>query len=140
MHRRVATLALAGSATLLLAGCEKPLPAVTFFSGQDSTRIVTECWNEESAPARCDIPTSGAGSLTIEPGETVGISVDAEVADNGWVPAVGNRALVGEPIKESYYKVTLNQEQLDAGTLQVFATSGSEGGFRGVWVLDVERD
>jgi hypothetical protein len=138
MHRRVASLALAVAGIGLLSACEKPAPAVTFFSGTDSTRVEADCYSEDNAQARCEIPTSGTDSLKIRPGETVGISVDPQIAENGWVPAVGNRGLLSQAVEEPYYRFTMTEEQIAQGSLQVFATYG-DSGYRGVWVIDVER-
>ena len=141
MQRRVATLAMAAAGlavSSMLTACEKPLPAATFFSGSHSTRIEASCWTEDEQGGDCAIPQTGSGELEVSPGDTVGISVDPEVAEHGWVPAIGNSSLVPRAIKEKYYKLTLNEEQIQQGSLQVFATEDGSS-FRGVWVIDVRR-
>jgi hypothetical protein len=84
------------------------------------------------------VPRTGTESLKVKPGATVGISVDPAIADNGWVPAIGNRALVSEPIKDSYYRLTLDADQIQQGSLQVFATTGASQ-VRGAWVIDIAK-
>lgn len=145
-HRRAVVIAIAGPVTagLLLTGCEKPSPSVTAFSGQHSVRVEAGCWNEEEQATDCDVPAASTRSATgteridVRPGGTVGISVDREIAENGWVPAIGNRSLVDRPLNDSYYRLTLDAEQIEQGALQIFATVGSNA-VRGVWVVGIER-
>jgi hypothetical protein len=138
--RRVLTAAGMGAAGLLLAGCESPQPSVTAFSGTNSTRVEASCWTaDESASSSCQFPGTADGSLPVRAGATVGIPVDAEVAEAGWVPAIGNQPLVQSPIEDRYHRITLDEQQVAQGALQVFALT-EDNQLRGAWVIGITSD
>lgn len=127
----------------VLAGCEQPSPAITVFSGTSSVRASALCYAFDAPtlePGQCareiisGDSTGDAPSLTVRPGNTVGISVDKAVAKSGWVISVAGQQLVGEPLTETYFRFTFPNQQLpERGfALQVL---GGEDELRGVWAV-----
>lgn len=146
LHPPTAALVLT-VAGLMLSGCglERPVPAITVFSGDSSLRSEAVCWSEDGAivdpEAEC-----GAADVTVETleaaaGATIGIAVPDEVAEGGWVPAVGGQGLVQEPLTGTYYRFALTQEQIAAGPpLQVYALGDDEpGSLKGLWFFRLAR-
>ena len=68
---------------------------------------------------------------------TVGISVDPVVADSGWYPAIGTQKLVGEPVRETYYRFTFPAGQtFPAGGFPLEVVAVGTGDVpRGVWLF-----
>ena len=147
-HRRVALATLALS-PLVLAGCEKPNPGVTAWSGTSSEHVQALCWQHEedtSLGARdcaqdvLDRASAGEGITTLEvkPGATVGISVDPVVADGGWALQIAGTTLASG-LTDTYYRFTF-PEQIAAGgdgyTLQVIAAA-TPNGTRGYWFFQL---
>jgi hypothetical protein len=147
-HRALAT-GLVALSPLLLAGCEKPNPGVTVWSGTSSEHVAALCWqHEEGAPLGArdcardvlDRASSGEGitRLEVSPGDTVGISVDTVVAENGWsVQIAGNTLAAG--LTETYYRFPFPANVAPEGpgyTLQVLAAAGDTG-TRGYWFFQL---
>jgi hypothetical protein len=151
MMRRLGRPVLAGSLALVaafaLAGCEKPGPGATVFSGSTSAYQLALCWSfdgEPLSPETCaqDVVTEaldGAdiGRVPVVPGQVIGISVDPVVADAGWYPVIGSQRLTQQPITATYYRFTypdLQEVPADGVSLQIVA--GSEGTL-GLWVFEL---
>lgn len=147
-HRALA-IGLVALSPLVLAGCEKPNPGVTVWSGTSSEHVQALCWahaEDASLGARdCaeDVlarASEGEGIATIDvsPGDTVGISVDQVVADNGWSVQIAGQMLASE-LTETYYRFPFPWEVATGGpgyTLQV--TAAAEGtGSRGYWFFQL---
>ena len=69
-------------------------------------------------------------------GQTVGISVDPVVTDNGWIPVIGNERLSEEPIRSTYWRFTypdFQQTPAEGLELQILALGENEGELRGLW-------
>lgn len=142
----VASVAMA---PLLLAGCEKPYPGVTAWSGTRSEHVQAACWQRDAAkvlgPTECaqevlDRASAGEGVARIEvaPGDTVGVSVDPVVAESGWTLQIGGQTLA-TGITDTYYRFTFPEQGAteDAGyTMQVIAEAAS-GGSRGFWFFQL---
>lgn len=140
-------VALAGGA---LAGCEKPAPAITVFSGTNSVYTKALCWAGEDPglePDECaqniiaGAELGGAPELATVQGATVGISVDPIIAESGWTPAIGGQRLVSEPLTETYYRFVLpspSELPPDGYGLQILA--GGNTNLRGVWAVRLVRD
>ena len=130
---------LAAPALLLLTGCERPAPQVTVFSGPRSDHVEATCWSAEGArttPEDCQVKADRVGSLTIAPGDTIGISVDQAAAeDGGWVPTIGDARLVPKPLTSTYHRFQLSERDLAAGQLElrIYAVDGEAT--RGLWVF-----
>jgi hypothetical protein len=110
---RVLGLAGALACTLLLAGCDKPVPKVTVQAGSFSTTITptTYCFDPGQcrASTRIDLPVVGTG-----PDAKVLVDVPRDVAGRGWsVDALtldGKKNLGGSgPIRHSHsYRIASN--------------------------------
>lgn len=144
-HRSLAFAGLA-LATLALAGCEKPRPAVTAWSGTSSVNTQALCWQADESQALgtgdcaqsvLDAATDGQGvpQLQVAPGDTVGVSVDPAVAEATWSVQIAGQTLVSG-LTDTYFRFTFPETGIDpAGTgftLQVIAQA-QPGGSRGHW-------
>jgi len=133
-------------AVATLSGCEKPPPSVTVWSGTGSVNEAAQCWSFESAnlgPDQCaaDIlqgnRATGVPTLPITSGNTVGISVDNEVAAAGWTPIIGGQKVLEQPITDTYFRFTMplvGPEQ--PIPLQIVA--GKDANIRGVWIFQLQ--
>lgn len=150
MNRARTALVILGSAALVvgLAGCSKPTPGASVFSGTTSQFRHAVCWAFDADtidPKVCaqDViakAVSGPGVATIPvvPGETIGISVDPVVADAGWFPVIGDQRLTQSPITSTYYRFTfpdLQEVPAEGLTLQIVA--GQDDKTRGIWVYQL---
>jgi hypothetical protein len=71
------------------------------------------------------------------PGETVGISVDPEVADNGWLVSINGSSLTRTPVTEKYFRFTMAPRPLRDGDAQLVVQALTEDGsaIRGSWIF-----
>lgn len=134
-HPFRALFALAALSPLLLAGCDKPSPAVTLFAGRDSHRIEAACW---SAKSSTPVQQSACGSETTEveigAGDTIGISVDKSIAEAGWRVQVGENAVTQKTLKDHYFKLPVGAGLGGQSVpLTVLAVDKSGQQVRGVW-------
>lgn len=152
--RAVASSAIAAVVALTLLGaCDKPNPGATVFSGTHSANREAICWsadaNEAVTGSDCSLTLDAADAqfgqqlleqVAIIPtaaGQTVGISVDPVVAENGWVVTINGRALTRNAITEKYFRFTVPPQPLRRGDAQLVIqalTSGGEG-VRGAWLF-----
>jgi hypothetical protein len=156
---RKAALAILGVAVLVVtvSGCQKPAPGATVFSGTQSANREAICWSPDAdqvvTQADCSITlesTDGFNQQLIDkvpiistaPGETVGISVDAVVADSGWRVTVNGRSLSREPITDKYFNFTMPPQPLRRGDAQlVIQAMTSDGdGVRGNWIFGLSSN
>jgi len=152
MHsRRVAAISGAlALAILTLAGCQKPLPIATVFSGSSSASREALCWSPEPnrPPKQADCLFGEASpaqllayvaSIPVIPARTIGISVDPEVAEAGWSVTVNGRPLNNRLIKSTYYRFALSEQNLRRGSLQLQIVGATADGAltRGSWVFEL---
>ncbi len=157
--RRPAVTLLAVSAALLaLAACEKPAPAITVFSGTTSANREAICWSFEADRAvekgdcSLDLEAQPAGDVAnallneiavipTTPGETVGISVDPEVADNGWLVSINGAPLTRTPVTEKYFRFTMPPKPLRDGDAQLVVQAVTQDGsaVRGSWIFGLSE-
>ena len=147
-HRALA-IGIVALSPLALAGCEKPAPGVTVWSGTHSEHVQALCWQFEEGvaltPRECaqdvlDRASSGEGiaRLDVTPGDTVGISVDPVVADSGWSVQIGGQTLAAG-LTDTYYRFTfpeLGATEATGYTLQVIAAAQPTG-TRGYWFFQL---
>lgn len=143
--RRVAQLlALAGLAAAALAGCEKPFPGATVWSGTQSDFREAQCWSFDAtepldAPG-CLEQRDNVGSVSVIPGSTVGISVDPKVAENGWFPTIGDQRLTTNPLTTTYFRFSLSEQNLEKPLeLRVLALGEDRSKVRGLWLYELTR-
>ena len=145
---RAAVTALLVAATAGLAGCEKPAPGISVFSGTSSAYREALCWSFDGQPLSSDncaqdvvtgaMEGDKVTRIPVIPGNTVGISVDPAVADTGWYPIVGTQRLTERPLTTTYYRFTFPglQQVPEAGVpLQVVADQGGET--LGLWLFQL---
>lgn len=144
--RRSLAIAALALAPLLLAGCEKPDPGVTAWSGTSSVRAEAVCWQPDGNAAlgtgdcaQDVLNAAGQGegvpTLDVAPGATVGISVDPVVADNGWSVQIGTQTLVSD-LTETYFRFTFPETGVDrtgTGFVMQVVASAQPTGTRGHW-------
>jgi hypothetical protein len=153
-RRLVLALALPVAA-LALTACEKPAPGATVFSGTTSVHREALCWSSDPARAYtqedCSVDVSGAGSqesvfqalddyvatLEVSAGDTVGISVDHEVAESGWSVTINGRPLHRDLLTETYFRFTMPPQPLRRGSaeMQIQASTLDATLARGFWVF-----
>jgi hypothetical protein len=144
--RRTLALTAIAALTFTVAACSKPAPGVSVFSGTNTVRQEALCWAfdaDQLDPTACaqDVITGAvsggqAPSLTVVPGDVIGISVDPAVAEAGWTPAIGGQKLTTTPITSTYYRFTypdLQEVPADGLSLQIIA--GKDTSTRGIWVF-----
>lgn len=147
--RRSLAIALVALSPLVLAGCEKPYPGVTAWSGTSSEHIEALCWQPAErgglTPRECAedlLATAGSGqgitALEVAPGETVGVSVDPVVAEGGWSLQIAGQTLASG-LTDTYYRFTFPEQVATEGagyTLQVIAAAKPNGA-RGYWFFQL---
>lgn len=114
-RRLLATASVAG-ALLALTACEKPSPIVTVVSGGESVYSEADvfCFEDQSLEAGdCATRNEGTTRLPVRAGEAVGVDVDKELAEGGWLielsdPAQGEQAQPqrSEPQTGHYFQFT----------------------------------
>ena len=149
--------ALVGFASLLSA-CEQPKPVATVFSGSSSVSREALCWSDDPAEAieasDCLVDeSSGALSdedaqelsdyvdtLAVTSGQTIGISVDPEVAESGWSVSVNGRRRNAALIDGTYFRFTLSEREFrgDSLELQIIAPTTDLSQRRGLWVVELQ--
>lgn len=122
---------LAGAGVLLaVAACEQPKPQVTVFSGAVSDHRPPVCWSDDQtkvdlkaclsvsgpgAAERIDALGDSVGEVPVRADATIGVSVDAEVADRGWYVLLGSTRVNPQPVRDSYYRFSLPSTVVDPG-------------------------
>jgi hypothetical protein len=147
--RRSLAIALVALSPLVLAGCEKPNPGVTVWSGTSSEHVQALCWQPKElgglTPKECAedvLAAAGSGqgitALEVAPGETVGVSVDPVVAEVGWSLQIAGQTLA-TGLTDTYYRFTFPETVATEGagyTLQVIAAAKPNGA-RGYWFFQL---
>lgn len=161
-RRPLLIAAVAGLGMLSLTACEEPAPSATVFSGTTSAHREAICWSfdasEAADKADCSLdletqPVGDAAEALLEeiaiipatPGETVGISVDPEVAEGGWLVSINGRPLNREPVTEKYFRFTMPPGPLRQGDAQLVIQALTDDGeqVRGSWLFglsDAQED
>lgn len=158
-RRLILTALTTGFVMVAATGCEKPAPSATVFSGTNSAHREAICWSfepdqaVEKADCSLDLDTEPASEVAQKlldeiavipttPGETVGISVEPSVAENGWVVSINGRSLNSEPVTEKYFRFTMPPGPLRRGDAQlVISALTAEGdGVRGSWIFGLSQD
>lgn len=158
LQRRTAAMsAVLLTAAAMLTGCEQPRPLVTVFSGSASISREALCWsNEPTLPidaADCLVDEGSdamseadaaeladyLATLVVNSGQTVGISVDPEVAESGWSVAVNGRRRNAELINSTYFRFELSERDFRGRSLelQVIAPTSDLTQRRGLWVFEL---
>lgn len=150
MTRGRLPLLVAGTAVIAaaLAGCTKPAPGVSVFSGTTTEYRPAACWSfdgtgVDAAQCASDLLAEAAdgGSVAripVVPGSVVGISVDPVVADAGWTPRIGSQPLTAEPLNTTYWRFTFPEfQQLTADGVPMEIIAGTGGTTQGVWIYQI---
>ncbi len=148
--RRSLAIALVALSPLVLAGCEKPYPGVTVWSGTSSEHVAALCWQPEEVGgltakecAQDVLETAGSGqgvaAIEVRPGNTFGISVDPVVAEAGWSVQIAGQTLATS-LTETYYRFTFPEAgrhpEGPGYTMQIIAAAKPNGA-RGYWFVQV---
>ena len=136
-------LGLAAIAGLALSGCQKPPPSISVWTHGQSNQLAPLCWSFESdglSSGQCtqgnlrEQLSSDSGVIEVAAQDTVGISVDLDVADAGWTPVVNGNALTSQPLTSTYFRFTYPLVAPREGIpLQVVA--GQNETPKGVWSI-----
>ena len=136
--------ALLWSVAMLLAGCgAESEPLVTVFSpGSGSVSVPPQCWSPDEVVSEQDCAsTSNLGHIAVQPGATIGVNVDPEIAELGWVPTVGGERLVAQDLDSTYYRFALSESnfaETPDPALEIYAVDEDQK-TRGLWVLQLTR-
>lgn len=153
--RRSLAIALVALSPLVLAGCEKPYPGVTVWSGTSSEHVAALCWQPEEVGgltakecAQDVLDTAGSGqgvaAIEVRPGNTFGISVDPVVAEAGWSVRIAGQTLATN-LTETYHRFTFPEDpqvweqattEGPGYTMQIIAAAKPNGA-RGYWFVQV---
>ena len=142
---RFILLILTSLLAVTLTACEKPNPGITVWSGTQSEHREAVCWTDQDAitPEECaqDIVLSAlndpeVATISTLPDQTVGISVDPDVAELGWYVAIGGQRFNDGAIYSTYYRFTFPKVSIPEGgyDMQVIA-QGKGNATRGIWVF-----
>ena len=152
---RLLATAAAGALDVAATGCQAPAPTVTVFSGATSDHREAVCWSSDATQVnlkqclsvgsndtqRADELRSGLGSVPVRSDATIGISVDPEVAERGWYATLGTNRVNVEPIRDTYYRLTLPAaivEQGNAVPLYILSVEGENTDVTtGVWTFEL---
>ena len=147
--RRIAPIAALGLAALALTGCTKPSPAVSVVSGTNSVNEEALCWdfNVDEAGLNCkNLATNledalpSALSVPSMEGNTVGISVDPVVAEEGWTAFFNGQPLSQTPLTETYFRFTIPVgTTLNAEGTPLAVASISNNQMRGLWLFKITK-
>ena len=114
-RRRLLAAASCCLAVAALTGCEKPAPIVTVVSGDTSvySEASTFCFEEGAnlQSEECAQRATDVKQLEVRPGERIGIDVDKELVDRGWLleiadPQDPQRTQASGVLTEHYFPFT----------------------------------
>ena len=143
-ERPAVVAALLSCGAILLTGCGvESEPLVTVFSpGSGSVAVSPQCWSPDEVVSEQDCATtSNLGQIEVQPGATIGVNVDPEIAELGWVPTVGGERLVAQDLGSTYYRFALSESnfaETPDPALEIFAVDEDQK-TRGLWVLKLNR-
>lgn len=133
-----------------LSACSKPNPGATVWSGTQSVHSEALCWSADpSISADNCAEEIGAyvaeggdvQSLAVSGGNTIGISVEPSVAENGWNISIGGQTMNAQPIFETYYRFTFPAVAIPEEGYELDITAAGIGNAtRGVWAVRLIGD
>ena len=88
LRRRLPPAAALVLGLVALSGCERPTPLVTVVNAGKSvyTEADTYCFEGQSTvDANCAVRQQRPPTLEVVPGEPVGVDVDKELVEGGWI-------------------------------------------------------
>lgn len=132
-----------------LTGCQKPTPGASVFSGTSTAHSQAACWAFDGPSVDADecaqdvLAKATAGeavsSITVIPGETIGISVEPVVADAGWSIRIGGQNITPEPVTTTYFRFTFPELQpVSPEGLSLELVAGGDTGTKGVWLFQLQ--
>ena len=149
-RRRLLTAASLAGALLALTACEKPAPIVTVVSGGQSeyTEANTYCFEEGMSleSGECATRATGATTIEVRGGETVGVDVDEALVERGWFIELSDPAAQGEQQQpqrsepQTGHYFTFTAPNLPTGsTLRLNVRSlGENGEPNGEWAFELK--
>ena len=157
MRRSIKTLAIAAVALIGLSSCAKPAPSITVFSADKSVHFEALCWTQDGSPAigsagcsqqEISAAVSGADmpTLAVQPGKTLGISVDTDVAEAGWTPSIivngQAQTLEAGILHKRYWSMTFPESThgsfpATGYIIQIAANGTTSGSSRGLWFVTI---
>jgi hypothetical protein len=147
-RRPAAALAL-GLALAGLAGCDKPTPIVTLYSGDSSVNdaAFSYCFSGQD-PAKqpgtagaCRYATGGGRTpkvLKVRPGDEVTVDVDKDLADKGWFVALRGAGgqtsrLATQSEHVTSFQPDFSQSPTNTVEIQKLASASDNAKPQGVW-------
>lgn len=140
MRTSIKVMTLVAASLMSLTACAKPAPSVTVFSSAKSVHAEAVCWGADCSQPQLD---GASASLAVTPGRVLGISVDSEVAEAGWQPAIivngQAQALEQNLIHKRYWRMTFPESTRGSfpaeGLVLQIASNPTADGDRGIWVF-----
>lgn len=143
-RRRLLASASAAGVLLALTACEKPAPIVTVVSGGESVYAEANTWcfeDEALGSGECAERHEGTSEVPVRGNETVGIDVDAELADRGWYIELSDPSAEqaqqqpqrSEPQTGHYFTFTAPNLPTGASLLLTVRTLAESGDDSGEW-------
>jgi hypothetical protein len=130
--RRLARLGLGAGLLLGLAACQKPSPGVTVVTNGHSVHVAASnyCFHGKTLTSEDECPADGPRKTTVKvrSGDTVGIDVDSELADTGWVVYDPVTRLSGDIHRSHYFAFTATFGAAESGAfLEIHQVKAGQG-------------
>ena len=127
--RRLVRVGLAAAALLAAGACQKPSPGVTIVTGGHSVHVAASnyCFHGKTLTSQAQCVADGPRITTVKvrAGDTVGIDVDSELADTGWVVYDPVSKQNGEVHNDHYVSFPVDLGNAPAAFLEVHQVTGS---------------
>lgn len=149
MSRRSVHLAVGAALLLSASACTKPSPIVTIVTNGHSVHAAASnyCFGGKTLVSEDQCVADGPRTTSIEvrPGDTVGIDVDSDLADTGWVVYDPISKLNGDLHKDHYLTFTADFGQsasvavLEIHQVQPAGTDTQLNKVLGIWRFQLKR-
>ena len=145
--RLALTVAALAAVTVALAGCEKPNPGASVYSGTTTQYRQAACWSADgsidaTACAQAVLAKAKDGvtiaTVPAVPGQVIGISVDPVVADAGWYPRINGQNITQSPITSTYYRFTFPDfQEVSKDGIALEVVAGAADATKGIWLFQL---
>ena len=149
MSRRLVSVAVGGAMVFALSACEKPSPGVTVVTNGHSVHAAASnyCFGGKTLRSEDECPADGPRKTVVKvrPGDTVGIDVDSDLADTGWVVYDPISKLNSDVHKTHYFGFTAGFGQAEnVAVLEIHQVQPAAGATQlnkvlGIWRFELQR-
>jgi hypothetical protein len=132
MSRRLVHLGLGVGLVLMAAACQQPSPGVTVVTNGHSVHVAASnyCFHGRTLSSEAECPAEGprVTRVKVRAGDTVGIDVDSDLADTGWVLYDPVSKQNGDVHKGHYLTFPADLGTATSAYLEVHQVTGSGSG------------